>query len=103
MDAHGYFLPHYREIFDYYFLKYFLMPFLFIVFFWDTYDLNVGTFNIVPRSLRLSFFIFYSFFYSASFLSTILSSTLRILTSASVILLLVPSSVFNLLYCIIHY
>ena len=57
MDAHGYFLPHYMEIFDYYFLKYFLMPFLFVVFFWDIYDLNVGTFNIVPRSLRLSFFI----------------------------------------------
>ena len=43
----GYFLPHFREVFNYYLFKYFLMPFLFVFFFWDIYDSNVGIFNIV--------------------------------------------------------
>ena len=47
LDLDGYFLLHFRKVFDYYILNYFLMPFLFVVFFWDTYDLNVGAFNIV--------------------------------------------------------
>ena len=48
------------------------------------------------RSLTLSSFllIHFSFFLSESFISTILSSTSLILSSASVILLLVPSKVF---------
>ena len=41
-----YFLPHFREVFNYYLLKYFLMAFLF-VFFWESYYLNVVAFNIV--------------------------------------------------------
>ena len=46
----GYFLLHFRENFNYYLLKYFLMAFLFVVFFfWDSYDLNVGVFKIVPE------------------------------------------------------
>ena len=44
LDLGGYFLPHFREVFNYYLLKYFLMPFLFILF-WETYDSNVGAFN----------------------------------------------------------
>ena len=43
----GYFLPHFRAVFNYYLLKYFLMAFLSVVFFWDAYDSNVGAFNIV--------------------------------------------------------
>ena len=76
------------------------MAFLFVFFFWDSYDSNVGAFNIVQRSLRLSSFllILFSFSLSASFISTILSSTSFILSSASVILLLVPSSVFFILF-----
>ena len=42
LDLDGYFLPHFREVFDYNLLEYFLMPFLLVFFFWDTYDLNVG-------------------------------------------------------------
>ena len=42
LDLGGYFLPHFREVFNYYFLKYFLMPFLFVYFFWDSYDSNAG-------------------------------------------------------------
>ena len=64
-----------------------------------------GRLTLSQRSLRLSSFllIHFSFFLSVSFISTILSSTSQILSSASVILLLVPSSVFYLIYCIIHY
>ena len=47
LDLGGYFLPHFRDVFNYYLLKYFLMAFLFVIFFWDSYDLNVGAFNIV--------------------------------------------------------
>ena len=96
LDLGDYFLPHFREVFNYYLLKYFLMVFLFVFFFWDPYDSNVGAFNISQRSLRLSSFILihFSFFHSVSFISTILSSTSLILSSACVILLLVPCRVF---------
>ena len=83
------------EVFNYYLLKYFLMVFL-SVFFWDSYDSNVGSFNIVPEVSEIVFIslIRFSFFLSDSFISTILSSTSLILSSASVNLLLVPSRVF---------
>ena len=93
LDVGGCFLPHIREVFDYYLLKYFLTHFLFVFFFWDTYDSNVGAFNIVPEVSEVVLISFNSFFLSASFISTILSSTSLILSSASVILLLVPSRV----------
>jgi len=97
LDVGGCFLPHIREVFDYYLLKYFLTHFLFVFFFWDTYDSNVGAFNFVPEVAEVVLISFNSFFFSfflcASFISTILSSTSPILSSASVILLLVPSRV----------
>ena len=92
-----YFLSHFRKVFNYYLLKYFLMTFLFVFFFWDTYDSNIGAFNIVPEVpevVLISFNSFFPFFLYASFISTIVSSTSLILSSASVILLLVPSRVF---------
>ena len=90
-----YFLPHFSEVFNYYLLKYFLMVFLFVFFFWDSYDSNVGAFNIVPGVSEVVFISFNSFFIlSVSFISTILSSMSLILFSASVILLLIPSRVF---------
>ena len=49
LDLGDHFLPHFREIFIYYLLNYFLMVFLFVFFFWDSYDSNVGAFNIVPE------------------------------------------------------
>ena len=96
LNLGDYFLPHFREVFNYYLLEYFLMVFLFVFFFWDSYDSNVGAFNMVPAVLSLSSFLlilFFSFFLSVSFISTILSSTSLILSSASVILLWVPSRV----------
>ena len=47
LDLSDYFLTHFREVFNYYRLKYFLMVFLFVFFFWDPYDPNVVAFNIV--------------------------------------------------------
>ena len=41
LDLGHYFLPHFRGVLNYY-LKYFLMVSLFVFFFWDSYDLNVG-------------------------------------------------------------
>ena len=50
LDFGGFFLPHFREVFNYYLLEYFLMYFfLFVFFFWDSYDLNVVVFNTVPE------------------------------------------------------
>ena len=50
LDFGGFFLPHFREVFNYYLLEYFLMDFfLFVFFFWDSYDLNVVVFNTVPE------------------------------------------------------
>ena len=76
LDLGDYFLPHFREVFNYYLPKYFVMVFLFVFFFWDSYDSNVWAITVSQWSLRLSSFLFilFSFFLSASFISTILSS-----------------------------
>ena len=50
------------EVFNYYLLKYFLMVFLF-VFFSDSYDSNVGMFNIVPEVSEIVLISFNSFFF----------------------------------------
>ena len=95
LDLGDYFLPHFREVFNYYLLKDFVMVFLFVFFFWDSYNSNVGTFNVVlevSEIVLISFNLFF-FFLSDSSISTILSSTSLILSSASVSLLFVPSRV----------
>ena len=56
-------------------LKYLLMVFLFVFFFWDSYESNVGGLSLSQRSLRLSSFLLTFFSLSASFISTILFST----------------------------
>ena len=58
-----YFLPHFREVFNYYLFKYFLMAFLFVFFFWDSYDMNVGAFDIVPEVSEVVLISFDSFFF----------------------------------------
>ena len=62
LDLHGYFLSHIREIFYYNLFKYFLRPFLFLFFFWDPYNLNVGVFNIVSEASETVLNSFYFFF-----------------------------------------
>ena len=105
LDLGDYFLPQFREVFNFYILKYFLMVFMSsssgTPMIW-----MLGHLTLSHRSLKLSSFLLirFSFFLSDSFISTILSSISLILSSATVILLLVPSqSVFDLSYCIICY
>ena len=59
--------------FNYYLLKYFLTAFPFVFFFWDSYDSNVGSFDIAVEVsvIVLIFFILFYFFFSASFIFTI--------------------------------
>ena len=60
-----YFLPHFREVFNCH-LKHFLMVFLFVFFFWDSYNSNVVAFNIVPdvsEIVLISFIFFFSLFH----------------------------------------
>ena len=95
----GWLFPsHFREAFNYYLLKYFLRPVLF-VFFWDSYDSNVGAFNIVPEVSKVVLISFNSFFVCLfSFLLHLftlfyLPPHLSYLLPQLVILLLIPSRV----------
>ena len=63
LDLGDYFLPYFGEVSNYYLLKYFLMVFLFVFFFWDSYDLNVEAFNIVPDVSEVVLISFNSFFF----------------------------------------
>ena len=94
LDLDGYFLPHFREVFNYYLLRYILIPFLFVFFFWVIYDSNVWVFNIAPEVSEVVFISFNSFlFFPLCFIYFHHSSTSLILSSASVTLLLIPSRV----------
>ena len=97
LDLGDYFLPHFREVFNYYLLKYFLMVFFFLSSYSGTPMIRVlGPLTWAWWSLRLSSFLLisFSFFLFDSFISTILSYISLILSSASVILLFVASRVF---------
>ena len=94
LDLCHYFLPHIGEVFSYYLLEYFLIAFLSSS---GTPVIRMlGHFTLSQRSLRLSsfLFIFVSFFLSASFISTILSSTSLILSYASVFYCWFPAECF---------
>ena len=62
LDLGDNFLPHFREVFNYYLLKDFLMIFLSVFFFWDAYDLNVRAFNIVPEDSEVVLVFLKKFF-----------------------------------------
>ena len=51
-------LSYVRDVFSYYLFRYFLRFILSLFSFWDPYNVNVGAFNVVQRSLRLSSFLF---------------------------------------------
>ena len=95
LDLGDYFLPHFREVFNYYLLKYFSWSFFLSSSSGIPMIQMLGHLTLSWRSLRLSSFllIHFSLFLSDSFISTILSSTSLILSS-SFILLFVPSRVF---------
>ena len=91
-----YFLFHVGEIFNYNFFKNFLIPFLFLFFFWDPYNLNVGAFGIVPEVsetvLSSIHYLNFILFFRSYFHHFIFSSLIHY--SASDTLLLIPSRVF---------
>jgi len=94
--------PTLRTFFCYYLLKYFIMPFSFVFL-----DSNVEVFNIVPEvfeALLISFHSVCVFFFLLCFIYFQHSIfQLSYPFSASVTLLLAPSSVFNLSYCTVNY
>ena len=105
LDLGGYFLPHFRKVLNYY-RKHFLMPFLFVFFSWDTYDLNVGALNIVPEVSEDILTSFYSllffplciiYFHHSIFHLTNPPVSLSYSTIGSL------QSVLNPSYCIVHY
>ena len=63
LDFGDYFPPLSRDVFNYYLLKNFLMAFLFVFFFWDSYDSNVGVFDIVSEVSEVVLISFNSFFF----------------------------------------
>ena len=63
LDLGDNFFPHFREVFNDYLLKCFLMVFPFVFFFWDSYDSNVGAFNIFPEVSEIVLISFNSFFF----------------------------------------
>ena len=62
LDLSNYFLPHFREVFNYYLIKYFLMAFIFVFFSWNSYDSNVKAFDIVPEVSEVVLISFNSLF-----------------------------------------
>ena len=83
-----------RDIFRYNLFKYFLWSLFSLFSLWNLGE-NVGTFNVVPRALRLSsvLLIIFSLFFSVAVIFTTLSSMSLIHSSATIILLLIPSTV----------
>ena len=101
LDLGDYFCPHFREVFNYYLLQYFLRVFLS-----SSGTPMIRAFNIVPEVFEvvlISFNFFFLFFLSVSFISTFQSSTSLILSSASIILLFVPSRVFLISFISYNY
>ena len=64
LDLGDNFLPHFREVFNYYLLKYFLMVFLFVFFFGTLMIRMLGCLTLSQRSLRLSSFLLILFLFS---------------------------------------
>ena len=92
-------------IINYFLLKHFLKAFLFVFFFWDSYDSNVGAFNIVTEASEVvlisvnsfSFFpLCFIYFYHSILYLTYPIFCLHYSTVGSL-------QCFDLIYSIIHY
>ena len=64
-----YFLFHIGESFNYNLFKNFLIPFLFLFFFWNPYNSNVGAFDIVSEVSETIFSSFHCFYFILFFRS----------------------------------
>ena len=69
LDLIDYFLFHAGEIFNYNLFKNFPIPFLFLFFFWDLYNLNVHAANIAPEVSETVLSSFHSFYFILLFRS----------------------------------
>lgn len=69
--------PRLGKFCSYYVFKYVLSPFLSVFPFWDRYNVNISMYDVTPKSLKLSSFLFilFLFFSSAALISTALSSS----------------------------
>ena len=103
LDLIDYFFSQIREVFNYNLFKYFLSLFLFLFFFWDPYNSNVGVFNVVPEVSETVLNSFHSFFFillcSSYFYYFIFQVTY--LFFVSVILLLIPSREFLISFIVL--
>ena len=63
LDLIDYFLLHVGEIFNYDLFKHFLIPFLFLFVLWDSYNSNVGVFDIIPAVSETILCSFHSFYF----------------------------------------
>ena len=80
LDLGGYFLPHFREVFDYLYSNIFSCPFLLSSSSATPIIQVLGCFNlIVDVSETVLIYFYSSFFHSVAFISTILSSRSLIL------------------------
>ena len=98
LDLGGYFLPHFREVFNYYLLKYFLMAFLLSSSSGTPMIRMLGHLTLSQRSLRLfSFLLILFFFFPLCFIyfhhSTFHLTYPVFCLSYSEVILLVPSRV----------
>jgi len=93
-----YFIFHGGENLSYNLFKIFLIPFLFLFFFYNSnpYNSNVGVFDIAPEVSGIIFSSFHSFYFILFFRSYFhhLSSSSLIHSSIADILLFIPSRVF---------
>ena len=82
-------------IFNYNLFKIFLIPFLFLFFFWDPYNSNVGSFGIIQEVSETILSSFHSFYFILPFRSYFHHFIFQLTdSSASNILLLIPSRIF---------
>ena len=103
LDLINYFLSHIREVFNYNLFKYFLRAYFFSSSSGTPIIRMLVHLMLSQRSLRVSsiIFILFSLFCSAVVISTILSYTSLIHSSASVILLLIPSREFLISFIVL--
>ena len=69
LDLIAYLLFHVGEVFNYNLFKNFLIPFLFLSFFWDPYNLNVCAFDMVLEVSETFFSSFHSCYFILLFRS----------------------------------
>ena len=106
LDLIDYFLSHVREVFGYNLFRNFLRPFLFLIFLWAPYNLNVGAFNTVPEVSETIFNSFHTFFlYSALqqlFRLYSLPAHLGLLFGLSYFAIEFFQSIFNFSICVVY-